>query len=80
MSKKDSQPAVIEDEDFSRGLLPYGRKYDFSAMQIGQGMFCPSLQSAKSVIASASYYRKKNPGFRLSRRRVHGGYKVWRVA
>lgn len=80
MTKKKRGAAHIESPDFSDGLLPNGRRYDFDSMEIGRGVFCATLQEAKSVVACAHNYAKKNPGFKMSRKHVHGGYKVWRTA
>lgn len=80
MTKKRRGAAHTESSDFSNGLLPNGRRYDFTSMEVGQGVFCPTLKDAKSLIACAHNYAKKNPGFKMSRRQVHGGYKVWRTA
>lgn len=80
MTKKRQGAAPTEGGDFSKGLMPGGRRYDFAAMEIGQGIFCLTLEHAKSVMACAYNYAKKNPGFKMSRRHVHGGYKVWRIS
>mgnify|MGYP003391996951 CR=1 FL=1 len=70
---------MIEAKDSETGLLPGGRIYDFQSMQVGDGMFCDTAEKAKAVIASAHYYAKKNGiDFKLSRRAIHGGYRVWR--
>ena len=76
MIEKDDAGSV---KDVETGALPNGRIYDFDSMEVGQGMFCETLQEAKSVIACAHNYAKKRcPGFKLSRRAIHGGYRVWR--
>lgn len=77
-----ADPKITENgmgKDRDTGLLPGGRIYDFESMQVGDGRFCESLEKAKSLVAAAHHYAKKHcPEFKLSRRAIHGGYRVWR--
>lgn len=56
------------------------RKHNFTEMQVGASMFCQTEKRAKAVIAAAHFYAKTScPGFKLARRKIHGGYRVWRI-
>ncbi len=61
--------------------LPESKKYNFDQMSVGDSMFfetLPEVESAQS--ASKGYAKRNNKSFKMSRRKVEGGYRLWRIA
>lgn len=57
------------------------KKYPFAKMQIGDSFFfeeLPEVESAQN--AGKGYANRHNPGFKMTRRKVEGGYRLWRIA
>lgn len=57
------------------------KKYPFSKMEIGDSFFfveLPEVESAQN--AGKGYANRHNPDFRMTRRKVEGGYRLWRIA
>lgn len=57
------------------------RRYHFERMQVGDSMFfetLPEVESAQS--ASKGFANRHANGFLTTRRKVEGGYRLWRVA
>lgn len=57
------------------------KKYPFAQMQVGDSFFFEELTEVESAQASGKGYSKRhNPEFRMTRRKVEGGYRLWRIA
>lgn len=57
------------------------KKYPFAQMAVGDSFFfdeLPDVESAQS--AGKGYAKRHNPDFRMTRRKVEGGYRLWRIA
>lgn len=56
-------------------------RYDFPSMKVGDSMFFADETEAKSAYISARHYAKKHdPQFKLCRKKIYGGFRVWRVS
>lgn len=61
--------------------LPPMKRYRFSEMVVGDSMFFETLSEVESAASAAySYERTHKIGFKVTRRKVEGGYRLWRVA
>lgn len=61
--------------------FPAKKKYPFSKMEVGDSFFfeeLPEVESAQN--AGKGYAFRHNPDFRMTRRKVEGGYRLWRIA
>lgn len=57
------------------------KRYRFSEMQVGDSMFFETLAEVESASSAAySFAKTHGNGFRVTRRKVEGGYRLWRVA
>jgi hypothetical protein len=57
------------------------KRYRFAEMAIGDSMFFDTLQEVESAASAAySFAKTHGNGFRVTRRKVEGGYRLWRVA
>lgn len=54
-------------------------KVPFREMAIGDSVFVNDDQMA-NVSANACYHTKRHPEFSFTRRKVPGGWRIWRVA
>lgn len=64
-------------------LRPQGsnKRYKFEDMEIGDSFFFEELPEVESAQSSAKGYAKRhNPEFKMTRRKVEGGYRLWRIA
>lgn len=56
------------------------RRFRFERMAIGDSLFCETLEKMESAASSARGYAKRNnPEFKLTSRKVEGGYRLWRI-
>lgn len=53
--------------------------YPFRDMKIGDCFDTEAIEELR-VRPAASYFSKRNPGFKFSVRRHNGGVRVWRIA
>jgi hypothetical protein len=61
--------------------LPPIKRYRFDRMKVGDSLFFETLSEVESAASAAySYERTHNIGFKVTRRKVEGGYRLWRVA
>lgn len=55
-------------------------RYAFDKMKVGGSMFFAELPQVESAQTSARDWAKRNnPTFRVTRRKVEGGYRLWRI-
>lgn len=60
--------------------IPKLTRYHFDQMEVGDSVFFESVVEADNMASSANSYAKTHKnGFKVSRRKVEGGYRVWRV-
>lgn len=63
--------------------IPLGKgakRYHFEGMQVGDSFFFGTLREVSSAQASAyDWAQRNNPEFKVSRRTVEGGYRLWRI-
>lgn len=56
------------------------RVYRFSSMAVGDSLFFDTLEKMESAASSARGYAKRNnPDFKVTSRKVEGGYRLWRI-
>lgn len=56
------------------------RRYKFGSMAIGDSLFFETLEKMESAASSARGYAKRNnPDFKLTCRKMEGGYRLWRI-
>ena len=56
------------------------KRYHFEDMQVGDSMLFEERKKAESAQASAyDWALRHNPDFKVSRRKVEGGYRLWRI-
>lgn len=61
--------------------IPTIKRYDFATMQIGDSHLCETVEEAERMTSAAySYAKHNNKEFRVIRRKVEDGYRVWRVS
>ena len=61
--------------------IPKIKRYSFATMDVGDSIFCVDMADAERVSSAAySYAKAHDSGFRVIRRKVEDGYRVWRVA
>ncbi len=57
------------------------KRYNFDSMQVGDSMFFEVLSEVESAQSAAyGWATRHNPQFRTTRRKVEGGYRLWRIA
>lgn len=55
-------------------------RYAFEKMGIGESMFFAELQQVESAqTAARDWAKRNNPEFKVTRRKVEGGYRLWRI-
>ena len=55
-------------------------KYPFAEMALGDCLFFEDLQKVESAQAAAIRYAKRNDiDFKVTRRKLDGGYGLWRI-
>lgn len=57
------------------------KKYPFAQMKVGDSFFfveLPEVESAQN--AGKGYANRHNAEFKMTRRKVEGGYRLWRIA
>lgn len=60
--------------------IPTVRRYRFEQMAIGDSFFFEELSEVESCSSAAySYARTHGNGFKMTRRKVDGGYRIWRI-
>lgn len=60
--------------------IPKIRRYGFERMVIGDSFFFQELSEVESCSSAAySYAKTHGNGFRMTRRKVDGGYRIWRI-
>lgn len=75
----ESTGKVFSPEE-SGEILPI-RKHGLDQMEVGASKFCETEQDAKALVAAGHYHAKHHcPGFKLARRKIHGGFRVWRIS
>lgn len=56
------------------------KRYHFESMQVGDSMFFETRRKVDSAQSSAyDWALRHNPEFKVSRRKVEGGYRLWRI-
>lgn len=57
------------------------KRYNFESMLVGDSMFFELLTEVESAQSAAyGWASRHNKGFRTTRRKVEGGYRLWRIA
>ena len=57
------------------------KRYPFARMVVGDSFFFEELTEVESAQnAGYSYAKRHNPAFKMTRRKVEGGYRLWRIA
>ena len=60
--------------------IPVRKVYRFERMAVGDSFFFHELSEVESCSSAAySYARTHDNGFKMTRRKVDGGYRIWRV-
>ncbi len=83
MTKPQAKPKAFRIE---RGIAMPGRpggraKWPWDRMQVGDSFLCANANEAHHACGSAALFGKYHGiAFRLARRTVAGGVRVWRVA
>ena len=55
-------------------------RYAFEKMAVGTSMFFAELQQIESAqTAARDWAKRNNPEFKVTRRKVEGGYRLWRI-
>ncbi len=74
-----TEVAIESDVPMSRASA--NKRYNFEAMRIGDSMFFERISEVESAqSASKGYAARHNKTFKTSRRKVEGGYRLWRIA
>lgn len=61
--------------------IPKVRRYPFAQMDIGDSLFFEELTEVESAQnAGYAYGKAKKNGFKMTRRKTDGGYRLWRIA
>lgn len=56
------------------------QRYPFEQMEVGDSVLVADLPKAESIQNAAYAWGKKNgTGFKMTRRKVDNGYRVWRI-
>lgn len=56
------------------------KRYHFERMKVGDSMFFEDLRQVGSAQTSAyDWAMRHNKDFKVSRRKVEGGYRLWRI-
>ena len=62
------------------GLATGAKLYHFEKMKVGDSMFFETFREVNSAQTSAyDWGLRHNKGFKVSRRKVEGGYRLWRI-
>lgn len=74
----------MSESDIDKGVpIPAAgnrRRHNFSSMAIGDSLFFDTREKMESAASSARGYAKRNnPGFKVTSRKVEGGYRLWRI-
>lgn len=57
------------------------KRYPFAKMAVGDSFFFEELTEVESAQnAGYSYAKRHDPAFKMTRRKVEGGYRLWRIA
>lgn len=60
--------------------IPTVKRYHFEKLAIGDSFFFEELSEVESCSSSAySYAKTHKNGFKMTRRKVDGGYRIWRI-
>ena len=60
--------------------IPLVNRYAFEKMAVGDSLFFDELSQVERCASAAySYAKTHDNGFRMSRRKVDDGYRIWRV-
>lgn len=66
---------------YEKGVpIPKIVRYKFEEMEVGDSRFFEDFESAEKMANAGYGYAKSHPGFRVMRRKVEGGFRVWRVS
>ena len=61
--------------------IPTRKLYKFERMAVGDSFFFEELDEVENCSSSAySYAKTHQNGFKMTRRKVDGGYRIWRIA
>lgn len=72
---------VSIDSDVPMSRSPVNKKYNFESMRVGDSMFFEQVSEVESAqSASKGYASRHDKNFKTSRRKVQGGYRLWRIA
>jgi len=56
-------------------------RYPFADMDVGDSLFFEELSQVESAANAAyAYEKKKKNGFKVTRRKLENGYRLWRIA
>lgn len=60
--------------------IPVKKVYNFDRMAVGDSFFFRELSEVESCSSAAySYAKTHGNDFKMTRRKVDGGYRIWRV-
>lgn len=60
--------------------IPKKKSYAFDRMAIGDSFLFETLSEVESCASAAySYAKTHNNGFKMTRRKVDNGYRIWRI-
>ena len=60
--------------------IPTKKSYFFDRMSVGDSFFFKELSEVECCSSAAySYAKTHNNGFKMTRRKVDGGYRIWRI-
>lgn len=61
--------------------IPKVNRYPFDKMEIGDSLFFEELTEVESAQnAGYQYGKTRNNGFKMTRRKMDNGYRLWRIA
>lgn len=61
--------------------VPRVKRYPFAEMEIGDSLFFDELTEVESAQnAGYSFGKTHNNGFKMTRRKMDNGYRLWRIA
>lgn len=61
--------------------VPKVQRYPFAEMDVGDSLFFEELTQAESAQnAGHAYGKKHGNGFKMTRRKMDNGYRLWRIA
>ena len=72
---------VMDIEKAEQPPKPKRRSFPFAHMDVGDSLFFEELTGVESAQNAAYAYGKKHAnGFKVTRRKLENGYRLWRIA